>query len=707
MRKSCEANSQKLRSRIGIELEQMQTYRKALERFAALLDMDSDIQEALKHSLGRMDHLCRLIKRSHQECIQQRKALTEAKVKLRQYTIFLEESSKKGLLGRLLELPHRIKAQKRAAEAAEDVAELEPKLKTSLRQYENGCASLQTELQLLRQEQLLERCAQIQGWLQEQQDLILGSGSTPGLTPSFQSVLQELDCLRQFEAPTAADLKNRKFLTAHIATMEQVRAAAEKILAASESWVQAALSGDRNEVFEDILLESCQVVGATCVGINSNKRFSTVDFDVTIIDESGQIQLHNALIPMSRSPKTLMLGDYKQIPPIVNDEIMDTCRKEGIDTSLYGMSFFEYLFEQMRKKEINRLASHYQRQREEDDPEVQRQCVEQAKAEILKPRAADYIGKPLSYTTTDAGGTAQTVYYSRYTEQQVAKLVQDIIDDQKKIVNLNSQFRMPGNISDVISQWFYESNYFSSYDMAHFKPVVPGTSLPMVVIDTSRMRNRFEARPANNMGYQNPTEAALVADVLEAMLRRMSKQEQAEYLSALGDKLGVISAYGAQVRHIRQVLCRRLRISAAEAATAVASLDSFQGQERDLIIYSLTRSDRKRSTQARVGFLKELRRLNVAFTRCKKQLVIIGDLDYLQSCLYLPEGTDAAALPCAQTADDRISQQHIDQCADCTVDCERRFSRFFRLLMQHVKSKEPAGDLIPGEKLDAVLRGER
>jgi hypothetical protein len=41
------------------------------------------------------------------------------------------------------------------------------------------------------------------------------------------------------------------------------------------------------------------------------------------------------------------------------------------------------------------------------------------------------------------------------------------------------------------------------------------------------------------------------------------------------------------------------------------------------------------------------------------------------------------------------------------VDCERRFSRFFRLLMQHVKSKEPAGDLIPGEKLDAVLRGER
>ena len=83
----------------------------------------------------------------------------------------------------------------------------------------------------------------------------------------------------------------------------------------------------------------------------------------------------------------------------------------------------------------------------------------------------------------------------------------------------------------------------------------------------------------------------------------MSKKEQAEYLGKLGDKLGVISAYGAQVRHIRQVLCRRLHISAAEAATAVASLDSFQGQERDLIIYSLTRSDRKRSTQARVGFL--------------------------------------------------------------------------------------------------------
>ena len=64
----------------------------------------------------------------------------------------------------------------------------------------------------------------------------------------------------------------------------------------------------------------------------------------------------------------------------------------------------------------------------------------------------------------------------------------------------------------------------------------------------------------------------------------------------------------------------------------VASLDSFQGQERPLILYSLTRSTTyKKSEMGRVGFMKELRRLNVAFTRCQKQLVIVGDMIILHN----------------------------------------------------------------------------
>ena len=79
----------------------------------------------------------------------------------------------------------------------------------------------------------------------------------------------------------------------------------------------------------------------------------------------------------------------------------------------------------------------------------------------------------------------------------------------------------------------------------------------------------------------------------------------------------------------------QIKITDAQIFSIAASLDSFQGQERPLIIYSSTRSSRRKpENKARVGFMKELRRLNVAFTRCQKQLVIIGDLDYLTSCKY-------------------------------------------------------------------------
>lgn len=324
---------------------------------------------------------------------------------------------------------------------------------------------------------------------------------------------------------------------------------------------------------------------------------------------------------------------------------------------------------------------------------------------ILQPAADTYEGKPNEHKYLDEDGTERSRYSSRYTPEQVEKLIQKITNDRKKIVNLNSQFRMPGNISDVISKWFYESNYFSSYDMKNFKNVVPHTDLPLVLVDTSALHDRFESQPESKMGYQNTAEADLVADILEAVLQNMSEEEQLKYRQALGKRLGIISAYGAQVRHIRHKLCSRLDFSNTEASTCVASLDSFQGQERDLIIYSLTRSARKDPAAARVGFLKELRRLNVAFTRCKKQLVIIGDFSYLQSCMYVKDDPQAEPMPCANTTDNVIDQLHIDQCAVCERDCERRFSRFFKLLMQHVQTDPPAGNLLDAAQFKQILKG--
>lgn len=127
----------------------------------------------------------------------------------------------------------------------------------------------------------------------------------------------------------------------------------------------------------------------------------------------------------------------------------------------------------------------------------------------------------------------------------------------------------------------------------------------------------------------------------------------------------------------------------------VASLDSFQGQERPLILYSLTRSTTyKKPEMGRVGFMKELRRLNVAFTRCQKQLVIVGDLDYLENCMNMEKD---GIWPCEdQEEAGVITQTMINQCAECSAMCERKFARFMRLLMQHVN--KGAGNYLKSEE---------
>ena len=367
------------------------------------------------------------------------------------------------------------------------------------------------------------------------------------------------------------------------------------------------------------------------------------------------IQIHNALIPMSRARKNLLLGDYKQIPPCANDDVVAACEADEIDTKLLNMSFFEYIFEAMRKKTIDRLES---------------QGLDRSL--ILKPVLEDYEAEP----------------YKKFEPETVQDMIKRVTEDPKKLVNLNSQFRMPGNISDIISEWFYEGNYHSSYNMDKFSAIVPGTDKPLVVISTSKAKKRKESQPASKMGYQNLYEAELIANMVADIVESQQEKAKGEYLEKIEDNIGIISAYGAQVRLIRERLGKKkLGIKESQIRSMVASLDSFQGQERPLILYSLTRSTTyKKPEMGRVGFMKELRRLNVAFTRCQKQLVIVGDIDYLTQCMNMEalkdEGTE---WPCAhQEETEIIDNDTINQCAECPAICERKFARFMRLLMQHV-----------------------
>lgn len=577
---------------------------------------------------------------------------------------FLKEYSKKNVIVRWF-------LKKQATLAEEEIVTLKNKCGSLLihhndlaRQHNALVSNLKTQVKLLRDKKLiiLYRNAFKAAMFQSRE-----------ISTSSQYPPRLVSALSHFYTPVKFGNnlhQNMQLAESEMQAMYVIVEKAKKIIKATQAW-NDIVNNDRNDIMQTALLETCQIVGATCIGINSNKDFANVKFDVSIVDESGQIQIHNALIPMSRAPKNLLLGDYKQIPPSANQDVIDACKEDEIDTGLLEKSFFEFLFESMRQRYIQNDSS------------------DEARKKLLRPAISDY--DPLNGKR-------------RYSLADTEKMIKSAVSDSKKLVNLNRQFRMPGNISSVISEWFYEGNYYSSYDMNKYKPLLPGTELPLVVLSTERDDCRYETQPQSKMGYMNHHEAWIVAEIVAQVINNQPEESREAYIATVEHEIGIISAYGAQVRLIREYIAKKVTgISQKQLRGMVASLDSFQGQERPLIIYSLTRSRKNINPhKGRVGFMKELRRLNVAFTRAQQQLLVIGDVDYLAGCMNTQRRDDDEDWNCSIGPEPKkIGTQEILQCSECDAVCERKFARFIRLLLQHVSDGD--GELLYTD--DIIDRG--
>lgn len=129
---------------------------------------------------------------------------------------------------------------------------------------------------------------------------------------------------------------------------------------------------------------------------------------------------------------------------------------------------------------------------------------------------------------------------------------------------------------------------------------------PLVFIDTSFCSNRWEGKLADSPSRFNRLEAEIVAEIVSELLRMGLKKEW----------VGVITPYDDQVDLLRQ-----------KVDVEVSSVDGFQGREKEVIIISLVRSNRT----GEIGFLDDLRRLNVSLTRARRKLIIIGDSSTLST----------------------------------------------------------------------------
>ena len=209
-------------------------------------------------------------------------------------------------------------------------------------------------------------------------------------------------------------------------------------------------------------------------------------------------------------------------------------------------------------------------------------------------------------------------------------LMERIVENHPETVTLlKMQYRMNEEIMRFSSDWFY-GNQVESAPEVKYRSILD-LDIPMTWIDTSAFQlpssgeeglgveaNLFrEEFVGESFGRINKAEAELTLLALENYFKKIGKER------ILQERLdvGVISPYRAQVQYLRHLFKKREFFKPYRSLISVNTVDGFQGQERDIILISLVRAN----DEGQIGFLRDLRRMNVAITRARMKLIILGD----------------------------------------------------------------------------------
>ncbi|NKZ00098.1 protein kinase [Nocardiopsis dassonvillei subsp. albirubida] len=302
-------------------------------------------------------------------------------------------------------------------------------------------------------------------------------------------------------------------------------------------WLQR-IGSDQNLVSS--FLKDSKVIGGTALGFLGHPAARDLQFDLCIFDEASKATATEALVPLARAQRWVLVGDTRQLPPIDEEILRDRplMVEYQLDPELVKTTLFQYLAEK--------------------------------------------------------------------TQSPVKHM-------------LREQYRMTPAIGNLISNCFYNGELRSPgrQQLAGYDRV----SKPVLWLDTSRLGNqRLESeRSAAQTSISNRTEAKIAIRHLETLeksigrgLIKISGKKKLEVL--------VIAPYSRQVDELKRSLAA-VRMSNIDAE--VLSVDAVQGRECDLAVFSVTRSNNRGD----FGFLGEpyWRRINVALSRARYGLVVVGD----------------------------------------------------------------------------------
>ncbi|MBI9017058.1 MAG: AAA family ATPase [Phycisphaerae bacterium] len=368
----------------------------------------------------------------------------------------------------------------------------------------------------------------------------------------------------------------------------------ERRIAFSESWLDCLRRN--TESLSLRLAKYTNLICATTIGIASDdyfgdgKPFEQKEFDLLIIDEAGKVTEPEFLVAATRAKKWVIVGDHKQLPPYYDRKLNDI---------FLG---------------VNKLRS-------------------QDNLSMLDP-----IGLQISY------------FENLWNQLSVKG---DGIDKAKaRLVTLDVQRRMHPDIARFISDMFYPNEYNSpdepeflqekTLELSRFKcaitfiEVIPPKAVKGYEANLNLWDNRKDLKLFSKTGYANLTEARKMVEVLVNLLGEESVFAEQRELNDKNDSssaIGVIAFYAGQVELISELIKEEPFLEAEELSSAghflckgkvnvtVNTVDSFQGKECPIVILSFTRSNSCQN----IGFVKNSNRLNVAMSRARKKLILLGD----------------------------------------------------------------------------------
>lgn len=325
------------------------------------------------------------------------------------------------------------------------------------------------------------------------------------------------DKIKEFESKYSSIIQSKEF----------------KGLLIQKAWSNKIKS---NVELERYFIKNSAIVAGTCTGFVSNNSISNMVFDYLIIDEAAKATFPELIISIVKAKKIILVGDHKQLPPVLDENLIKRSRKKFNDSNINADTLYSGIF---------------------------------------------------------------------------LKLFNHLNDKNKQI--LKTQYRMHPVIGTMISDLFYLkeiSNGVEEDDRVHKIKEYEGFAI--VWINTSNCPDKGENEVSKT--FRNELEANIVRE----QLKLINKNSHGDI------EVGVITPYSAQKNFIRNEVMN-INTNNIKGAVTINSVDAFQGGQKDVIIYSTVRSN----TKNKIGFLKSEERLNVAFSRAKKLLIIIGDKEFL------------------------------------------------------------------------------